>query len=118
MYSAGQAPILLYRSGADSFEEIAADGPPMGVLDSDADSRAKKIELERGDLLVVLSDGVYDAKAFDGDRFGQQRIEQIIRVNRRQSAMKIIDALRQEVDRFMGDRSADDDQTGIIIKRL
>ena len=118
MYSAGQAPVLLYRRDSDSFEEIAADGPPMGVIDGIADSLPKRTGLEAGDLLVILSDGVYDAKAFDGHRFGQQRVEQIIRVNRQLPAMAIIDSIREEVDRFMGDRSADDDQTGIIIKRL
>jgi sigma-B regulation protein RsbU (phosphoserine phosphatase) len=118
MVSAGQAPILIYRHAGDAFEEIAADGPPMGVIDSDPESVPRQISLDTGDLLIVLSDGVYDAKAFDGHRFGQERVEQIVRVNHHLSSIKLIDAIREELDRFMGDRKAEDDQTGIIVKRL
>jgi serine phosphatase RsbU (regulator of sigma subunit) len=119
LLSAGQAPILIFRAANDQFEQLSADGPPMGVIDSPVEpARPQLIELAAGDILTVLSDGVFDAKSFDEQRFGQVRIEQIIRVNRDRPVREILTVIKDEIDHFMAGRPADDDQTGILVKRL
>lgn len=116
-FSAGQAPLLLYRKDGNCFERLGADTPPLGVID-DLETRCREIQLMPGDLLAVISDGLFDARAFDGDRFGQTRAEELIRVHASLSAQEILFKLRDEVGRYLGDTPANDDQTAIIIKRL
>ena len=65
----------------------------------------------------VSADGVLEAKAFDGDRFGQTRVEALIRARRKDSAEKILFTIRDELERFLAGSMPDDDQTGIIVKR-
>lgn len=115
--SAGQAPILLYRSKTDQFEIMGADTPPLGILESKETKELNIVRMHPGDIVAVLSDGAMEAKAFDGQRFGQTRIEELIRVNRKESAETILFTIRDELERFLLDSVADDDQTGIVIKR-
>ncbi len=118
MLSAGQAPILQYIREEDRVERIPADTPPFGVTADHELARLREVILKPGDILAVLSDGVFDAKAFDGERFGDLRVEELIRVNARKPAQDIILAIRDELRRFLNDSIAHDDQTGILIKRV
>ena len=118
MLSAGQAPILRYIRSEDRIETMGADTPPFGVTKDYGNNKLREIALNVGDILAVLSDGVFDAKAFDGERFGGTRVEELIRVNASKPAEEIILAIRDELQRFLSDSVADDDQTGIIIKRI
>ena len=117
MLSAGQAPILMYRAARDEFDVLGADAPPMGIMPTDEGKETRIVRMHAGDILAVLSDGVLEAKAFDGERFGQTRIEALIRARRKDSAEKILFTIRDELDRFLAGSMPDDDQTGIIVKR-
>lgn len=114
-FSAGQAPILCYRAASGTFEVMEADAPPLGVL-PDVTPESSTIELEPGDIMAIISDGAFETKASDGERFGLPRIEQLIRVNAQRDAQQILDAIDSAVTRFLDQAPADDDQTGIIIK--
>lgn len=115
VFSAGQAPILHYQAANDRFLVMQADAPPLGVL-PDMTPQTRSINLAPGDIIATLSDGAYEAKASDGERFGQTRVEQLIRVNRAQSAERILAAIDEALIRFLDQQGADDDQTGIILK--
>ncbi len=115
VFSAGQAPILHYQAANDSFLVMQADAPPLGVL-ADMAPQTVTIDLAPGDIIATLSDGAFEAKASDGERFGQTRVEQLIRVNRTQSAEHILAAIDRALIRFLDQQDAHDDQTGIILK--
>ncbi len=118
MLSAGQAPILKYTRADDRVETFSADAPPFGVAAPGGPFATREINLRVGDILAVLSDGVFDARAFDGERFGNTRVTQLLRVHAGRPAREIIMAIRDELRRFLNDSVAHDDQTGILIKRV
>ena len=69
--SAGHPAPLLVRG-----EEVMAVGKPgtiAGAFDDDGEWTATEIEMRRGDLLVLYTDGVLDAVGPD-DRFGDDRL--------------------------------------------
>jgi len=113
--SSGQAPIIVYRKSIDQFEQMSADGPPLGVVSSHEHAQPNDISLASGDIVAVLSDGVLEARGNDAERFGVERTLKLIHENRTASAEQIMQAIKDAVDDFMPG-SADDDQTGIIIK--
>ncbi|MEM9533003.1 MAG: SpoIIE family protein phosphatase [Pseudomonadota bacterium] len=117
LFSAGQAPILWYHAASDTFEAMDADAPPLGVMDGMAVA-LHDIVLEPGDILAVISDGAFEARASDGERFGQERVEQLIRVNAQKSAAQLLNEMADAVTRFVDQRAPDDDQTGLFIRRL
>jgi phosphoserine phosphatase len=109
---------LLYVHGDSGRHEILpVDTPPLGVVEA-LDVRPRDPMVMRpGDLFVALSDGFYEAVNPAGERFGMERLIELVVEHRRRSAAEILDAVREDVDAFADGQPADDDRTAIIIRR-
>jgi len=116
-FSAGQAPIVRYDAAAGRCVALPADTVPLGVVADLSVEIAKPFTLAHGDIVAVISDGVYEALDAAGAQFGVDRVTQIISSNHDGSPTEIIAALREAVAVFTGDTAASDDRTGIIIKK-
>ncbi|MFG0306988.1 MAG: SpoIIE family protein phosphatase [Phycisphaerales bacterium JB040] len=116
--SAGQGPLLLYRAASGTIEDVPVDTTPLGIVDPLPEFPRTILQLERGDVFVALSDGIFEAADKDDAMFGRDRVEACIRTNAAKSAEDILGALRAAVEEFTGDVPSRDDQTGIIIKRV
>ena len=68
--NAGHEPPLLLRSGDDEPVWLEASGPLLGAYRR-LDLTECTIALEPGDLVLLYTDGVTDAQAADGERFGE-----------------------------------------------
>ncbi len=117
-YSAGQAPLLLYRAGDDAVEELNADAPPMGLLPAVPVLPSPAIEMRPGDVYAALSDGFYEAVDAAEMEFGKDRIGELLRQHRRAGAAEILAALRAALREFTGDAPLDDDRTAVIVKKI
>jgi PAS domain S-box-containing protein len=71
LYLAGHPPPLLLRNGRA--EEVGAPGPILGVSE-EASWAPEGVTLRPSDQLVIYTDGVIEAKAEDGERFGGERL--------------------------------------------
>ncbi len=116
-FSAGQGPILHYRAKDDVFSVRGADTLPFGILADLAIVMPEPVKLERGDLFAVISDGIFEAADPDGDQFGKDRVQAIIRTHRSESPTAIVTKLREAVDAFTTGAPPDDDRTAIVLKR-
>lgn len=116
--SAGQGPLLIYRPAGDSFEALSATEPPLGVIPGLEFGQLSHIDLAPGDLLVVTTDGYFEAFNPADEQFGQERMEQVIRNAADQTAREIIDRLTHAVDDFRGRRAQADDLTALVLKKL
>ena len=117
--SAGQGPILIYSRATDTFVTQGADMPPLGVVAlpySEDDSQ--HYVLASGDILVAITDGFYEAADPGRTLFDEDRIRDIVRGVRDRSSREILDAIKREVHAFTQHAPLEDDQTGLIIKRL
>lgn len=121
-FSAGQAPILHYRASASApeapvFDEIAADSPPFGVL-TELDVRlGPPLHLEPGDIVAVISDGVYEASNGQGESFGLERVKALIAEHHDEAPPVLVDTLRAALSAFTRGAPASDDRTALIIQR-
>ncbi len=116
-FSAGQGPLLFYRSATDEVERYDADAPPLGVLDTLDVDAMRTFSFDAGDMLVVASDGIFEAANEADEMFGEERVIEIVREARHSSAQEIISILEERVRRFAGGRAQIDDQTVMIVKR-
>ena len=116
-FSAGQAPLLHYHAERDEVEVLKADAPPFGIMPIKIDI-GEPFALEPGDLYVVLSDGIYEAQDPDDEKFGTERVVEVVRAHRHHPPKQILMELRRAVEAFSKGRPADDDRTAVIIKRL
>jgi phosphoserine phosphatase len=117
--SAGQGPILIYSRATDTFVTQGADMPPLGVVALPyADDDSQRYTLATGDILVAITDGFYEAADPARVLFDEDRIRAIVRGARDRTAREILDAIKREVHAFTQNAPLEDDQTGLIIKRL
>ena len=113
---AGHEPALLYDPAADSFEELTGKGIALGV-----DNRWQYVENHRDDLgegqIILLStDGLWEARNPQDQMFGRQAVSDIIRSHERSNAATIQKAILSELNRFQEGTAPADDTTLVIIK--
>ncbi|PYJ00258.1 MAG: hypothetical protein DME25_21135, partial [Verrucomicrobia bacterium] len=77
---------------------------------------APQIILGRGDLVLLLTDGIEETPAPDGALFGLDRTLQVVRSHRAQPAQEIVQALYAEARAFADHAPQIDDITAIVIK--
>ena len=119
--SAGQAPLLHVPAGArrdESEESFKANGCPMGILPEFLGDPAEPFVLEVGDLFAVLSDGYFETASPEGELFGTERVLDFLHAHKAGSAQDALNALTAQLDIFSHGAPADDDRTGIVVKRL
>lgn len=117
-WSAGQGPLIHYREARDEFDVRLPDAPPIGILEPIQVEIAEPLLLATGDVYAVFSDGIFEAANPEGQRFGEAAVQAVIREHRSESATAIAAAVRSAVTAFANGRPADDDRTGIVIKRV
>jgi len=72
--------------------------------------------LERGDLLLLLTDGVLEASSPDGVPFGAKRSLGVVCDHRHGTAREIVDVLYREVLAFSRRSLPRDDVTVVVVK--
>ena len=103
---------------ADSGESRRLDstGLVLGVV-SDAPVAVSSIPpLNAGDLLLVATDGVAEARSPEGELFGTQRMLDVVAAHRHQKSDEIIQRLMTAVREFAQRDSLADDVTTVIVK--
>jgi phosphoserine phosphatase len=116
-FSAGQAPLLLFRAASDTVEVKNADAPPLGLFPELSFAAPPPVALSPGDIYAVLSDGFFEAADQTGAELGKERIIEVIRRHRRETSADILSSILATLRDFTDDDPADDDRTAVIIKR-
>jgi serine phosphatase RsbU (regulator of sigma subunit) len=117
LLSAGHGPLFLYVMKEDCFEVIDAQGLPLGIKADLVSEPPQVLELNRGDLLVLATDGFFEWANSQGEFFGPMRSEEVIRTSREKQPSEIISALYQATLAFSGGTKQQDDLTAVVIKR-
>lgn len=112
--SAGHPPLLLRRAAGGSVHRIELFAPPLGVrLPFRVEST--EIAYSAGDVFVLHSDGVYEARNTAGESYGLERLECVVR-DSDGAAYQIADAIARDLERFRGGLPQDDDVTVVVAK--
>jgi PAS domain S-box-containing protein len=89
--------------------------PPLGLDPTGPFSNGSPITLDPGDLVVLLSDGIVEARSEAGSHFSIGRALELIRVHRHQPPGELLAALLHQV-REWSQSAQVDDMTAILIK--
>ncbi|MCE5300701.1 MAG: serine/threonine-protein phosphatase, partial [Spirochaetia bacterium] len=120
MVSAGHHETLVYRGGAGSVESYCPKGAAIGVLKGgEFEARLEKITIkaEKGDKLLLFTDGISEARAAAGKRFGMERTAQSLQKNGNRTCREILDGLLNDVEAFTGGQEQSDDIAVLSIGR-
>lgn len=112
--SAGHEPGFYYHQDKDEFEEIDVPGLVLGVSAEATYTQYTK-EVEKGDMIVLLTDGVTECR--QGDRFIEQdEVLDVIKSYAHLPAQEIVDQVYKHFERLQ-DFHLRDDFTLIILRR-
>jgi anti-sigma regulatory factor (Ser/Thr protein kinase) len=116
-HSAGQAPILHFRASAGDCDLHKPTGIPLGALTLARLRPAAELALEPGDMLVLLSDGIYEFENAAGEPFGVDRVRSIVRLHQWKDVDEIARVLLAQVRAFAGKVEQQDDITIVLVRR-
>jgi phosphoserine phosphatase RsbU/P len=116
--NAGHPPGLVFRADGSIKRTLDSLSMPLGVdAETPFESAAGGV-LEPGELAVLLTDGVMEARRADGEFFGTERAIETIRAHQSASSHEIINALYDTVRAFRGSEQQFDDITAVVVKSL
>lgn len=76
------------------------------------------LQLEKGDALVMYTDGVTEAMNIDYQQFGEERLEETLEDVTMHNCQEMVDAIKSDVAAFAGEAEQSDDITVLTLKRL
>jgi len=114
--NAGHNPPLLMRTDG-SVEPLEGGGLILGIFGM-AQYESRSCRFNRGDVLLLFSDGVTEAVNPANEEFGEERLIDVLRRNRNRSADEIISSVTEAVAAFASGAPSADDLTLVVAKRV
>lgn len=116
-HSAGQGPILHFHAADGRCEWHKPTSFPVGVMELDGSAKAVRLALEPGDVLGLISDGVYELQNVDGAQFGEHGVARVMAEAQNRSMRELSRALLDAALGFGGEAPQTDDITLVLIRR-
>jgi sigma-B regulation protein RsbU (phosphoserine phosphatase) len=107
-----EPPLLVGRSGVRALE---AGGLVLGLF-GHATYQPETVQVEPGDLLVVCSDGVTEARSAADEEFGRERLVACVRDAHGVKADALAEQVMQAVREFGGGAAQADDITILVLR--
>ncbi|HEY7119836.1 MAG TPA: GAF domain-containing SpoIIE family protein phosphatase [Tepidisphaeraceae bacterium] len=114
--SAGHGPILYRPAPGKPIRILEPTAPPIGVLDEFAADATDPIQIEPGGLLIVMSDGIFEAQRDDGEMFGVERVVQVLDDNAAASPDALLNIFREAIKIWQGKDDPHDDQSIVLVQ--
>ena len=114
--SAGHDPAIIYDPHQDIFDDLNGAGNlALGVME-DVNFNEATRDIAPGQIIVIATDGIWEARNPKGEMFGKDRFHKIIRQNASATAKQIQSAVFESIRRFQKDARLVDDMTLVVIK--
>ena len=113
--TAGMPPVIVYRNQKKKIDRITLKGLPLGSH-VEFPYKSKKIQLEKGDVVLLMSDGLMELFDANREMLGIDKIENILKSSDGFSANDIIQQLSQLIKTWSGGNEPEDDITLLVIK--
>jgi hypothetical protein len=115
LLNAGHMPPIVMRQ--QKLEEMTPGAPALGI-NLKAHYAEQSVELKPGDLLLVYSDGLTEARNEQSAFFGEKRLLNLLPRLADLSPEKMGIRLLNAVENFIGDARRSDDLSLIILKKI
>jgi sigma-B regulation protein RsbU (phosphoserine phosphatase) len=113
---AGHDPALIYDPETDNFIELQGKGVALGV-DADVEYQENiQPGFSKGQILLIGTDGLWEAQNNSAEMFGKQRLKALIRQYQHLSSEELINSIIDSLKTFQGSVRQEDDITLVVVK--
>ncbi len=116
---AGHCPVLYYSAATGKAEYFKDKGVALGMVRNNSYKNfieAKEFAYQPGDIMVLYTDGITEAKSAKGEEFGYDRLASVLMDVKEQSSREIQEYLIKKLYEFSGTDNINDDYTTMIVK--
>lgn len=109
--------IIVYRASENKIDTYPVKGTWLGIMDDILEYLSDiEIPINKGDLVLLFTDGITEAGNKSGELFGQKRLERYLEKYSGLSLQGIIESIVREVVKYQDVQ--EDDITLVIFKKL
>lgn len=114
--NAGHNPPLLYRAASKSITALRGASLGLGILSGTR--YFERVEtLEQGDLLVLYTDGLTEARSPSGEMLGEDRLQQAVASCSAMGAREAVHAIIERATLWRGSPEFADDVTLVVARK-
>ena len=117
---AGHDAPLLYRASTKEVEKLSPKGMALGIDSGEVFNRVcadLTVQLEKGDCILLYTDGATEALDHEGAEYGLPRLVQGLQASAPHGAESIVRFVAEDVKNFVGTQPQHDDITLIAIAK-
>ena len=114
--NAGHNPPYILKANG-SIETLPMSKDIIAGVFDDYHFTEEKCQLEPGDTLFLFTDGVTEAIDISEKEYGDDRLKEVLRKQSDKSCQQIIDAVKADINEFVGEAEQSDDITMLVLKR-
>jgi phosphoserine phosphatase RsbU/P len=107
-------PMLRHQDG--TIERLKSESIPLGIELNEKYETGRTV-LGVGDILVIYTDGVTEARDEDGKEFGEDRLLSLVSESSEERAALTLAAIMRKLDEFVGGAPQHDDITCFVVRR-
>ncbi|HSL90542.1 MAG TPA: SpoIIE family protein phosphatase [Ignavibacteriaceae bacterium] len=113
--NAGMPPIFIYRNSTKSVVEFETQCMPLGAI-SEMYFKITEFEINSGDTILILSDGLPELFNYMGMAYGYERVQTEFQKLADKTPAEIIEGLKLSAAEWAKGTEPDDDITFVVIK--
>ncbi|MBO6794421.1 MAG: PP2C family protein-serine/threonine phosphatase [Balneolaceae bacterium] len=115
---AGHNP-MLYKKADGTILWMQPKGVALGMAKGEIFNKVSvedKIDLAKGDVLVLYTDGITEAQNESGEFYDEKRLKKLLKREKTNTSKELRDLIIKDVRTFIGDERQFDDMTLVVIK--
>ncbi|MEJ2274529.1 MAG: SpoIIE family protein phosphatase [Woeseiaceae bacterium] len=117
-HSGGQGPIMHYQADMGEFDWHPATTFPLGYMPHAALDEPHAAELDPGDVLGLISDGIFEYENEAGEQFGRRGVMRVLDAHPEAGAQELVDRILDAARLHGGTAPQADDITIVLARRL
>jgi sigma-B regulation protein RsbU (phosphoserine phosphatase) len=115
-YAPGQGPILHFHAAGGAIDRGLPTSPPLGAFAVSNPAPPRRVTVAPGDVVAVISDGIFEWPGRDGSEFGIERVEALLRAHHARPAAELARLIHEGAAAFGAGQA--DDVTILLLRRL
>lgn len=115
---AGHEPAIFFDPTQDNFLKLTGKGMVLGVVEDYKFQEFTRQGWTSGSVILIGTDGIRETNNPEGEMFGLDRLQKVIRDHATESAESIQNAIIDTLSDFRGNAPQEDDITLVVIRLL